>query len=360
MSNALFDPLQLGSLHLKNRCIMAPMTRSRANLDDTVGQMHVTYYGQRASAGLIISEGVHPSEDGKGYCRTPGIYNQALIDSWRHVTEAVHSCGGLIACQIMHCGRVGHADNKSSSARFLAPSAIACTDQIYTEKGMQPMGQPEAMTLVEIGQTIKDYRQAAINARAAGFDAIELHFTSGYLPAQFLSTGTNQRNDAYGGSLENRLRFPLALVEACCQAIGSDRVGVRVCPGNPFNGLTDDDPAETFKALFERLSDYDLAWLHVIRMDAVGIDNIELANKYYSGNIIVNDSFSKDEATQIIAAGKAKAVSFGRKYIANPDLVERFKGDQPLNKIDFSTLYTPGERGFIDYPCLSDVSATSN
>jgi N-ethylmaleimide reductase len=260
----------------------------------------------------------------------------------------------------MHCGRVGHADNKAPTARFLAPSAVACLDQIFTEQGMQPMGQPEAMTRADIAQTIADYRQAAINARAAGFDAIELHFTSGYLPAQFLSTGTNQREDEFGGFLENRLRFPLALVEACCNAIGADRVGVRVCPGNPFNGLSDNDPTETFKALFQRLNHFDLAWLHVIRMDAVGIDNIALANKYYQGNIIVNDSYSQDEAAQVIEEGHASAVSFGRKYIANPDLVERFKHNQPLNKIDFSTLYTPGEKGFIDYPCLSDSSTISN
>lgn len=350
MSKSLFSPLTLGRLQLANRIVMAPMTRSRATHDDLVTDLHVQYYGQRASAGLIISEGAHPSKDGKGYCRTPGIYNDAQIAAWRSVTDAVHASGGLIACQIMHCGRVGHSDNKDSGARTLAPSAIACSDEIYTEAGMQTMQMPEAMSAADIEQTIADYRQAALNAIAAGFDAIELHFTSGYLPAQFLSTGTNHRDDDYGCSLANRLRFPLALVEACSDAIGSDRIGVRVCPGNPFNGLQDDNPAETFAALFDALNDYELAWLHVIRMAATGIDNIALAKQHFKGPIIANDSFKQAEAEAVVAAEQVAAVSFGRAYIANPDLVARFANGWPLNKIDFSTLYTPGEAGFIDYP----------
>lgn len=351
----LLTPLALGRLSLANRIVMAPMTRSRATESDLVTDLHVQYYAQRASAGLIISEGAHPSEDGKGYCRSPGIYNQAQIDAWRRVTDAVHANGGLMACQIMHCGRVGHSDNKAPNTRTLAPSAIACSDEIYTEAGMQPMQMPVAMTQMDIQQTIADYRQAALNAIAAGFDAIELHFTSGYLPAQFLSTGTNHRSDIYGGTLENRLRFPLALVEACSEAIGSDRVGVRVCPGNPFNGLQDQDPAETFAALFEALNDYHLAWLHVIRMPATGIDNIALAQQHFRGPLIVNDSYKQDEAETVVATGAAAAVSFGRAFIANPDLVARFAHGWPLNKIDFTTLYTPGEAGFTDYPVYSDA-----
>lgn len=354
MSKSLYSPLTLGRLQLANRIVMAPMTRSRATHDDLVTDLHVQYYGQRASAGLIISEGAHPSKDGKGYCRTPGIYNDAQIAAWRRVTDAVHASGGLMACQIMHCGRVGHSDNKDSGARTLAPSAIACSDEIYTEAGMQTMQMPEAMSAADIEQTIADYRQAALNAIAAGFDAIELHFTSGYLPAQFLSTGTNHRTDDYGSSLANRLRFPLALVEACSDAIGSDRIGVRVCPGNPFNGLQDDDPAETFAALFDALNDYELAWLHVIRMAATGIDNIALAKQYFKGPIIANDSFKQAEAEAVVAAEQVAAVSFGRAYIANPDLVARFANGWPLNKIDFSTLYTPGEAGFIDYPAYAN------
>lgn len=355
MSETLYSPLTLGKLHLANRMVMAPMTRSRATSDDLVTDMHVQYYAQRASAGLIISEGVHPSIDGKGYCRTPGIYNDQQIAAWRAVTDAVHARGGLMACQIMHCGRVGHSDNKAANAKTLAPSAIACADEIYTEKGMQAMQMPVEMTASDIEQTIADYRQASLNAIAAGFDAIELHFTSGYLPAQFLSTGTNQRNDEFGGSLENRLRFPMALVAACCEAIGADRVGVRVCPGNPFNGLQDDNPSETFSALFEALNAYNLAWLHVIRMPATGLDNIALAQQGFNGPIIVNDSYKQAEAEDVVASGDIAAVSFGRGFIANPDLVERFANGWPLNKIDFATLYTPGEAGFIDYPAYSDA-----
>lgn len=350
MSNALHSPLTLGRLQLPNRMIMAPMTRSRASSDELVTDLHVEYYRQRAGAGLIISEGVHPSADGKGYCRTPGIYNAAQIKAWRAVTDAVHLAGGLIACQIMHCGRVGHPDNKAAHARTLAPSAITCQAEIYTDKGMQAMVEPTAMTQEDITQTIADYRQAACNAIEAGFDAIELHFTSGYLPAQFLSTGTNQRDDEYGGSLQNRLRFPLALVEACCDAIGADRVGVRVCPGNPFNDLHDDNPSATFSALFKALSGDNLAWLHVIRMPSTGLDNLALARQYFKGAIIGNDSFKQPEAEAEVASGALAAVSFGRAFIANPDLVERFSHGWPLNKIDFSTLYTPGAEGFIDYP----------
>ncbi len=354
MSITLFSPLTLGRLQLANRIIMAPMTRSRATRDDLVTDMHVQYYAQRASAGLIISEGVHPSADGKGYCRTPGIYNRDQIDAWQRVTAAVHAAGGKIACQIMHCGRVGHSDNKATGSRTLAPSALACQDEIYTEGGMQKMQMPLAMSVADIAQTMADYRQAAVNAIDAGFDGIELHFTSGYLPAQFLSTGTNQRDDEYGGTLENRLRFPLALVAECCDAIGSYRVGVRVCPGNPFNGLQDDDAKETFSALFEALNAFDLAWLHVIRMASTGIDNIALAQQHFKGAIIANDSYKQDEAEAIVAADSVAAVSFGRAFIANPDLVARFAHGWPLSKIDFSTLYSPSEAGLIDYPAYTD------
>lgn len=350
MSSALLSPIKLGRLELNNRVVMAPMTRSRATTNDLVTDLHVEYYSQRASAGLIITEGAHPSADGKGYCRTPGIFAADQVAAWKQVTDAIHAKGGLVACQVMHCGRVGHPDNKSAGTRTLAPSAIACSDEIYTEAGMQAMVEPTAMTHEDIEQTIADYRRAALNAVEAGFDAIELHFTSGYLPAQFLSTGTNLRDDEYGGSLANRLRFPMALVEACSEAIGADRIGIRVCPGNPFNGLSDDNPAETFAALFDALNAYPLAWLHVIRMASTGIDNIALAQQHYRGNIMVNDSFKQPEAEQVVAEGAVAAVSFGRAFIANPDLVERFQHGWPLNKIDFSTLYTPGAAGFTDYP----------
>ncbi len=348
----LLQPLQLGALTLNNRVVMAPMTRSRASDDDLVSDLHVDYYRQRASAGMIITEGVHPSIDGKGYCRTPGIYNKDQILAWRRVTDAVHQRGGTIVCQIMHCGRVGSPLNKDPKAETVAPSAIRCRDQIFTEQGMQDMPTPRALTSGEISEVIEQYRQATENAFAAGFDGVELHGTSGYLPAQFLSTGTNQRTDEYGGSLDNRLRFVLEVLQAMSSVLGAERVGLRICPGNPFNDLQDDDPHQTFSALLEKISEMQLAYLHVIRMPAAGLDNIALAQEHFRGPLIVNDSYAAAEADEALAEAGIAAVSFGRKYIANPDLVERFASGGPLNKLDASTLYTPGPKGFTDYPTL--------
>jgi N-ethylmaleimide reductase len=355
--NNLLQAVNLGELNLKNRVVMAPMTRSRAGDDDLVSDLHVNYYSQRASAGMIITEGTQPSVNGKGYCRTPGIYNQAQIDAWRRVTDAVHQRGGTIVCQIMHCGRVGSPLNKAAEAESVAPSAIACKEQIFTEQGMQDMPAPRALTSEEIPAVIEEYRQATENAFAAGFDGVELHGTSGYLPAQFLSTGSNKREDNYGGSLENRLRFVLEVLQAMISVRGSARVGMRICPGNPFNDLQDDNPQETFSALLQKINELDLAYLHVIRMPATGIDNIALAKENFRGPLIVNDSFSADEADQVVTEEGIAAVSFARKYIANPDLVERFASGEPLNKMDPSSLYTPGPKGYTDYPTLSERAA---
>ncbi len=349
---SLFSPTSLGAIELSNRIVMAPMTRSRASAGDLVTDLHVEYYRQRASAGLIVTEGVQPSIDGKGYCRTPGIYDQQQVKAWREVTEAVHERGASIVCQIMHCGRVGHSDNKDSAARHVAPSAIRCEEQIFTEKGMQDMDMPEALSIDDIASVIADYRNAARNAIDAGFDGIELHCTSGYLPAQFLSTGTNQRDDQYGGTLENRLRFILQVIEQVIAEIGADRVGIRICPGNPFNGLHDDNPRETFKALLQAIDSLGLAYVHVIRMPSTGIDNVALVRDHFTGGVIVNDSYSTEEAAQVIAAQSASAVSFGRFFVSNPDLVDRIRHDAPLAKMNPKTLYTPGAAGYIDYPAM--------
>ncbi|MDG0978364.1 MAG: alkene reductase, partial [Halieaceae bacterium] len=316
--DALFSPLKLGAIELPNRIIMAPMTRSRATDDDLVTDLHVNYYRQRASAGLIISEGVHPSAAGKGYNRTPGLFLPEHAEAWSKVTAAVKAEGGQMVAQLMHCGRVGHADNKAPGARFLAPSAIACKEQIFTPNGMQNMPEPEAMTLDEIKEVQAQYVNSALLAMQAGFSGVELHCTSGYLPAQFLSTGTNQRGDNYGGSLANRLRFVLETLDALCVAVGSDRVGLRICPANPFNDLHDDNPKETFSALMQALNQYKLAYLHVIRMNATGLDSLALAREHYEGAVIANDSYKAQEANQTIADGSVDAVSFGRPFIANP------------------------------------------
>ena len=349
----LFTPAKLGRIGLANRVVMAPMTRSRAEKDDRVSQLQVDYYSQRASAGLIITEGTHPSVNAKGYCRTPGIYNQAQIDAWRLVTDKVHANGGKIVCQIMHCGRVAGVSNKAIGAETLAPSAIHCNEKIFTEEGMVDMPPPRALRLDEIPGIIEEHRQATENAFTAGFEGVELHCTSGYLMAQFLSTGTNHRQDEYGGSLQNRLRLVLEVLHAMASVDGADRVGMRICPGNPFNDLHDDNPSETFTALLRQVNALNLAYLHVIRMKATGIDNVALAKANFTGPIVVNDSYKLEEAQQVVATNGATAVSFGRWFVANPDLVERLRCGAELNRMDGRTLYSPGPAGYVDYHMLS-------
>lgn len=346
----LFDPVKLGSIELANRIIMAPMTRSRADDEDLPTDLHVQYYSQRASAGLIVTEGTQPSKVGKGYCRTPGMYSEAHVQAWKKVTDAVHAKGGRIVLQIMHCGRVGHPSNKDSGVDTVAPSAIRCRDQIFVDTGMEEMVMPRALATEEIAGVIEEYRQATKYAYAAGFDGVELHCTSGYLPAQFLSTGTNQRQDQYGGSLENRLRFVLEVLQAMASVDGPNRVGMRICPGNPFNDLQDENPHETFSALLDAVDPIGLAYLHVIRMPQGSVDNLLLAQKHFHGSVIVNDSYGLEEAQDTINSGTASAVSFGRAFIANPDLPKRLQQNLPLAKFNPGTLYTPGAVGFTDYP----------
>jgi len=353
--STLFSPTTLGDIPLSNRVVMAPMTRSRAHPDtDCPTDLMLEYYRQRAGAGLIITEGIHPSRDGKGYCRTPGLYNDAQRDAWRSVVDAVHGEGGRIVAQLMHVGRVAHPANKAPDAETVAPSAIAAAVEMYTDSlGMQPLPVPRALETEEIPGVVEDYRRATQLAMEAGFDGVELHCTSGYLPAQFLSTGTNKRNDTYGGSLENRVRFPLEVLAAMASAAGPGRVGFRICPGNPFNDLQDDDPEETFAAFLGRASELGLSYLHVIRMPPAGLDNIALAQQHFTGPLILNESYDLAQAREAVENGQGQAVSFGRPFIANPDLVARFSTGADLNSLDASTLYTPGPQGYIDYPALS-------
>lgn len=344
----LFDPIRLGDIECANRIFMAPMTRSRAGEGDAPTDMNALYYEQRASAGLIITEGVYPNIDGKGYVRTPGIVTEDQIAGWKLVTDAVHAKGGKIVMQLMHCGRITSRHNKPEVSRTLAPSAIQAKGEMYTDAaGMVPFEMPEEMTLAEIKQTISDYGQATENALEAGCDGVELHCTSGYLPAQFLSTGTNQRTDEYGGSLENRLRFVLEVLEIMIAAAGAGRVGIRICPGNPFNDLSDENPEETFRVLIKAIKTMGLAYLHVIRMKA-GVDNIVLAAEF-NGPVILNDSYDLDRGNRALADGKADAISFGRHYLANSNLVKKFRDGTELNKTDYKTLYTSGPKGYVDY-----------
>jgi N-ethylmaleimide reductase len=312
----------------------------------------VEYYRQRASAGLIISEGISPSVDGIGYCRTPGIYNQQQVDVWGKVLEAVHAEGGAMVAQLMHCGRVASHLNKSEGSATVAPSAIQARGKMFTDaEGMVPFDTPRALSTDEVATVMEEYVSATRNAYAAGFDGVELHCTSGYLPAQFLSTGSNQRSDQYGGSVDNRVRFPLQVLHAICEVDGADRVGFRICADNPFNDLSDENPQETFDIFLTAASQIDLAYIHAIRFPTGRVDNLALARQYFPGKVIGNESFGPDEAASAIGAKELEAVSFGRAYIGNPDLVERLKNDWPLAEFDMNGLYNPGASGYTDYPC---------
>lgn len=350
----LLTPLELGDLHLRNRVVMAPMTRSRAGTDAVPTALMTEYYRQRASAGMIISEGVAPSANGLGYCRTPGIYTAEQVAAWREVTAAVHAAGGCIVAQIMHVGRVASHYNKPADAETVAPSAVTAKAEMYTDQaGMQPMDAPRALALEEIAGVVEEYRRATANALAAGFDGVELHCTSGYLPAQFLSTGTNLRNDAYGGSVANRARFTLEVLAAMVDEAGAGRVGMRICPDNGFNDLADDNPQETFDYLLAAAARLDLAWLHVIRMPAGRVDNLALGQRYFGDRLIANESYKLEEAEEAVASGAVAAVSFGRPFIANPDLVERWQQRLPLARFDPGTLYMPGPEGYTSYPAAA-------
>ena len=352
MSSTIFEPTKFGSIELKNRVVMAPMTRSRAGEGDVPTDLHVDYYTQRATAGLIITEGAQPSADGKGYCRTPGIHTPEQINAWRAVVDSVSANGGSMVMQVMHVGRVASKYNKNDGSETVAPSAIQAKGQMYTDShGMVDFDVPRALETQEIAGIIEEYKQATSNALEAGFAGVELHATSGYLPAQFLSTGTNQRTDQYGGSVENRIRFVVEALEAMCSVAGSDKVGIRICPGNPFNDLSDANSEETFRTLLKAIDSMGLAYLHVIRMPkkVAGVDNLELAKANFSGPLIFNDSYTLEKASQVLDSGDADAISFGRYFVANPDLVEKFRSGEILAEFDHKTLYTAGSKGYTDY-----------
>jgi N-ethylmaleimide reductase len=348
---ALLRPVDLGALRLRNRIIMAPMTRNRALAGDVPGALAVEYYGARASAGLIVTEGTQPSAHGKGYCRTPGMHSAAQVAAWRAVTEAVHGAGGCIVLQLMHCGRIGSYHNKDPGARTLAPSALRAAGRIFTDDiGLVEFDTPEELTLPEVQAVIAEYAAAARQAQRAGFDGIELHAASGYLPMQFLSTGTNLRRDTYGATLSGRLRFVIECVEALSAVFGNERVGVRICPGNPFNDMHDAQPLETYAALLRALNPLRLAYLHVIRSPDPALDAFALARECFDGARIFNDGFDLASGSDAVSSGGAAAVSYARAFIANPDLVERAVNGWPLAAFDRKTLYTRGAAGYTSYP----------
>lgn len=352
----LFTPVKLGELELANRIVMAPMTRNRADDDGVPGELMVEYYAQRAEAGLIVAEGTWPSAVGQAYCRQPGIATGAQIAGWRKVTDAVHARGGRIVLQIMHGGRIGSEQIKAAGVETVAPSAIRAAGEIYTDRaGMQPFDEPRALSTEEVRAVVAEHRQAAINAREAGFDGVELHCTSGYIAQQFMSTGTNQRDDEYGGSAANRVRFAFECLQAMADAIGAGRVGFRFRIGNDFNDISDDDSVETHSELMRQAATLGLAYAHVMRADP-GVDAFALARTNFGSPLILSDDFDAGEAEASIQEGKGEAVGFARLFISNPDLPRRLREGLPLARFDRRTLYTAGAAGYTDYP-LAEVSA---
>ena len=347
----LLAPVELGGLTLRNRIVMAPMTRNRAGPGDVPGELAVAYYAARASAGMIITEGTQPSQHGKGYARTPGLYTEAQVAGWQRVTAAVHAAGGTIVLQLMHCGRIASHFNKDPGARTVAPSVVRASGRMFTDAaGLVEFDAPEELSLAGVQATIGEYAQSARAAQLAGFDGVELHAASGYLPMQFLSTGTNRRRDAYGGTLAKRLRFTVEVLEVLSEVWGAECVGLRICPGNPFNDVHDGNPVETYEALLRTVAPMGLAYLHVIRSPDAAIDAFALAHRCFPGARLLNDGFDFASGNAAVAAGAAAAVSYARGFIANPDLVNRFARGLPLASFDRRTLYTHGADGYTSYP----------
>lgn len=354
----IFSPTSLGAIRMSNHIVMAPMTRDRAGPQDEPTDIMVEYYRQRATAGLIITEGVQPSPAGKGYWRTPGIHSEVQTAGWKKVNNAVTARGGAMVMQIMHVGRASVRANKDPNADTYAPSAIASRHTIPGPDGVPVATEtPRALELSEIPGVIAEYVQAAKNARAAGLEGVELHCASGYLPMQFLSTGTNQRQDAYGGSVGNRVRFVVEVMDAMASAIGADRVGIRICPGNPFNGITDADPAETYATLLDALPGKELSYLHLVDLRQPALDVRALVGEHWRGALILNESIDYRQAEALVASGAADAVAFGRPFIANPDLVARLRAGASLAAFDPARLYTPGPEGYSDYPAMAPSGA---
>ena len=353
----LLDPCKLGAIDLKNRIVMSPMTRSRA-LNNIPNDLMAEFYKQRAGAGLIITEGTSPSPNGLGYCRIPGIYSQEQTEAWKKVTTAVHSIGGKIFIQLMHTGRIGHSANLPSNAVIIAPSAVKPAGQIWTDAlGLQDYPIPAAMSIEDLKRTQQEYSTASTNAVSAGFDGMELHGANGYLLEQFLSPVSNRRNDVYGGSIENRCRFVLETVEASAQAIGKDRIGIRLSP----YGVASDMPHypeidDTYKYLSEQINRMKILYIHIADHSSMGAPQVpaeikKAIRERFKGAIILSGGYTKERAENELQGGLADLIAFGRPFINNPDLVERFVHGWPLAKeLDMKTFYTPGEKGYTDYP----------
>ncbi|ARF81983.1 alkene reductase [Kitasatospora aureofaciens] len=351
-----FDPIVVGGRRLASRIAMAPMTRSRAygpGAEPT--ELMATYYAQRASAGLIVTEGIQPSPVGQGYPDTPGLHTAGQVAAWRTVTDAVHAEGGVIFAQLMHTGRIGHPSLLPEGLVPVGPSAVTAKGQVFTHKGPKEYVTPQQLSEAEIEQTIADFAAAARNAIEAGFDGVEIHGANGYLVHQFLAPNTNLRTDAWGGNVEGRIRFAAEVTAAVTEAIGSDRVGLRISPGNPYNDIAEPQPGEVYEALLERIADLDLAYLHL--MEGPDRDLTARLRKAWPGTFVLNPftypEVTGPDALALVEDGTADMVAYGALFLANPDLPARLAAGGPFNTPDAATFYGGDHRGYTDYPTLT-------
>ncbi|NRF37434.1 alkene reductase [Pedobacter foliorum] len=358
----LLERIQLGNVNLKNRMVMAAMTRGRADINGMVGEMTVEYYAQRACTGLLLSEAIRISEEATGSPLTPGIFTDQQIQAWTKVTTAVHEKGGVIIAQLWHTGRVAHSVDRNGKLPF-APSPLPIRGmQHFTSQGVKDYEIPNEMTIQEIKQTIEDYGQAAKNAITAGFDGVQLHGANGYLPNQFLAESANQRTDDYGGSIPNRIRFVVEVMEELISAVGSEKVGIKLSPFHPYGDIVLNDPALTYTHLIEELNKLDFAYVELMRRSpnhpspghCAAENEIEFFGRKIRQTVIANAGYDKASAEAELEKGIAKLISFGKLYIANPDLPERFEKNAALSELDRATMYGGGKLGYIDYPLLKE------
>ncbi len=360
--NTLFEPYTLGALTLSNRIVMAPLTRNRAGAGLVPSEFAATYYSQRASAGLLIAEATQVSPQAQGYQDTPGIYTPEQIAGWRKVTDAVHAKGGRIFVQLWHVGRISHVDLQPGGAAPVAPSAVRAQTKTFVNNSFVDVSEPRALALDEIAGIVEDFRQAAANAIAAGFDGVEVHGANGYLLEQFVKDGANLRTDAYGGSIENRARLLLEVTAAVADEIGASRTGVRISPVSPANGISCSDPQPQYDYIVEQLNALGIAYLHVIEgatggaRDVAPFDFGALRTRFKQ-TYMANNGYDLALVNTRLSQGKADLFALGRPFIGNPDLIERLKVGAPLNDMDPATLYGGGAKGYIDYPILAETSA---
>ncbi|MEQ9672321.1 alkene reductase [Coleofasciculus sp. G2-EDA-02] len=364
----LFTPVQIGAYELPNRMVMAPLTRMRAGEGNVPREINATYYAQRTSAGLIISEATQVSQQGHGYAYSPGIHSPEQVEGWKLVTQAVHESGGRMFLQLWHVGRISHPSMQPNGELPVAPSAIAPEGMASTYSGEQPFVTPRALETEEIPTIVEQYRQGAKNALAAGFDGVEIHSANGYLLDQFLHDGSNKRTDQYGGSIENRARLLMEVTEAVVRVWGADKVGIRLSPGGTFNNMSDSNPEALFNYVISQLNPFNLAYLHMIEPRIKGNETVEDEGKglgvrhfrpIYNGTLITAGGYNRETGNAVIKEGEADLVAYGRLFIANPDLPKRFEVNAPLNAYNRSTFYGGDEHGYTDYPFLEESRQAS-